>query len=121
MFAWAGLYWAGDVLSLTAAVRAFGATPAISAVVVAYATGYLVQALPVPLIATAGVDAATVATLHVVGVPLDSALLAVVAHRVFAFWLPVIPGAAPALTLPGLAPRQDASQRSGVNDTTASS
>lgn len=121
LFAWAGLYWAGDVLSLGAALRAFDADPAISSVVVAYATGYLVQALPIPLIATAGVDAATVATLHAVGVPLDAALLGVLAHRLFAFWLPVIPGAAFALTLPGLAPPEDATQRSGVSDTAESS
>jgi uncharacterized membrane protein YbhN (UPF0104 family) len=116
LFAWACLYWAGDVLSLAAALRAFDADPAISAVVVAYATGYLVQALPIPLIATAGVDAATMATLHAVGVPLDAALLAVLAHRLFAFWLPVIPGAAFALTLPGLSSPEDAPQRSGSSD-----
>jgi putative heme transporter len=121
LFAWACLYWAGDVLSLSAALRAFDADPAIAAVVVAYATGYLVQALPIPLIATAGVDAATVATLHAVGVPLDAALLGVLAHRLFAFWLPVIPGAVFALTLLGLAPPEDATQRSGVSDRAESS
>lgn len=122
LFAWALLYWVGDVLSLTAALRAFGAGPPMAAVVVAYATGYAAQWLPIPLIATAGVDAATAATLHVVGVPLDVALLAVVAHRVFAFWLPVIPGAVFALTLPGLAPVDAADdQRSGVSDSADSS
>ena len=37
-------------------------------------------------------DAATTFTLTAVGVPIEVALLGVVAHRVFAFWLPVIPG-----------------------------
>ena len=37
-------------------------------------------------------DAATTFTLAAVGVPIEVALLGVVAHRVFAFWLPVIPG-----------------------------
>ncbi len=57
------------------------------------------QALPIPLIATAGVDAATTLLLHVVGVPLDIALVGVVAHRVFAFWLPIVPGSLYALGL----------------------
>jgi uncharacterized membrane protein YbhN (UPF0104 family) len=121
MFGWALLYWIGDVVSLTAALRAFDAGPGVAAVVVAYATGYLAQAVPIPLIATAGVDAATAATLHAVGVPLDAALLGVLAHRLFAFWLPVIPGAAFALTLPGLTPTEDDDQRNGVSDTADSS
>ena len=38
--------------------------------------------------------------LTVVGLPLEVALLAVVAHRVFAFWIPVVPGVVLAMTLP---------------------
>lgn len=122
LFAWALLYWVGDLLSLGAALRAFDADPPVAALVLAYTTGYIAQWLPIPLIATAGVDAATAATLHAVGVPLEAALLGVVAHRVFAFWLPVIPGAAFALTLPGLAPAEAADdQRSGVSDSADSS
>ena len=100
MFAWAACYWLGDMASLWFALRAFGVAPRLPALVVAYATGYLVQALPIPLIATGGVDAATTFLLHAVGVPLDLALVGVVAHRVFAFWLPVIPGSVFALMLP---------------------
>lgn len=62
------------------------------AIVVAYVLGYLAQSVPIPLIATGGVDAATTSTLRAVGVPIEVALLGVVAHRVFAFWLPVFPG-----------------------------
>jgi uncharacterized membrane protein YbhN (UPF0104 family) len=102
LFAWAGLYWVGDVLSLWAALHAFGASPAVAAMTLAYATGYLAQSLPLPFIATGGVDAATVFLLHTVGVPLEAALAGIVAHRVFAFWLPVIPGSVFALTLPRL-------------------
>lgn len=89
---WAACYWVGDVCSLWAALRAFGAEPSPTALLTAYTAGYLVQALPVPLIASAGVDAATTLLLHVVGVPLEIALVGVVAHRVFAFWLPIVPG-----------------------------
>ena len=69
------------------------------ALTAAYTTGYLVQSLPIPLIATAGVDTATVLLLRTVGVPLDVALLGVVTHRVFAFWIPLVPGSVFALTL----------------------
>ena len=92
LLAWALLYWIGDLVSLWAALQAFGVTVSVPAVVVAYVLGYLAQSVPIPLIATGGVDAATTFTLRAVGVPIEVALLGVVAHRVFAFWLPVIPG-----------------------------
>jgi uncharacterized membrane protein YbhN (UPF0104 family) len=100
MFAWAACYWAGDVISLGAALEAFGARPALVALVAAYTTGYLVQSIPLPFVAGAGVDAATTLLLHAVGVPLEVALLAVVAHRVFAFWIPILPGCIFAFALP---------------------
>ncbi len=99
LFGWAASYWIGDIASLWAALKAFGASPGLIALTAAYTTGYLVQSLPIPLIATAGVDTATALLLHVVGVPLDLALLGIVAHRVFAFWLPIVPGSVFALTL----------------------
>ena len=89
---WSLLYWIGDLVSLWAALRAFGVTVSVAAIVVAYVLGYLAQSVPIPLIATGGVDAATTFTLRAVGVPIEVALLGVVAHRVFAFWLPVFPG-----------------------------
>ena len=92
LLAWALLYWAGDLVSLWAALRAFGVTVSVTAIIGAYVTGYLAQSVPIPLIATGGVDAATTFTLAAVGVPIEVALLGVVAHRVFAFWLPMFPG-----------------------------
>lgn len=102
LFGWAACYWIGDIASLWAGLRAFGAEPGLVPLTAAYTTGYLVQSLPIPLIATAGVDTATTLLLRAVGVPLDLALLGVVAHRVFAFWIPVIPGSVMAFTLPRL-------------------
>ena len=92
LLAWAFLYWVGDLVSLWAALQAFGVTVGVGAIVIAYVLGYLAQSVPIPLIATGGVDAATTFTLAAVGVPIEVALLGVVAHRVFAFWLPMIPG-----------------------------
>ncbi len=92
LLAWSLLYWVGDLVSLWAALRAFGLTVSVAAILSAYTCGYLAQSVPIPLIATGGVDAATTFTLTAVGVPIEVALLGVVAHRVFAFWLPMFPG-----------------------------
>lgn len=92
LLGWAACYWVGDVVSLWAGLHAFGVAPEVAALVAAYTTGYVAQALPIPLIATAGVDAATTFLLHALGVPLEGALLGVVAHRLFAFWIPIVPG-----------------------------
>jgi uncharacterized membrane protein YbhN (UPF0104 family) len=88
----AACYWLGGTLSLWAALHAFGSDASLPAVLVAFTTGYAAQIIPVPLIATGGIDAATTFALQAVGVPLDVALVAVVANRVFAFWLPLWPG-----------------------------
>lgn len=84
-------YWLGGTLSLWAALHAFGSDASPAAILVAFTTGYAAQIVPLPLVATGGVDAATIFALHAVGVPLEVALVAVVAHRVFAFWLPLWP------------------------------
>jgi uncharacterized protein (TIRG00374 family) len=85
------VYWAGHVLALYAALRAFGATTAIAAVVLAYAAGYLATIVPLPAGGSGGVEAAMTTALHAVGVPLAPALLAVVAYRVVTFWFPLLP------------------------------
>lgn len=105
IFVWIACYWLGDIASLWAALHAFDATPGLPTVAVAYVTGYLAQSLPIPFIATAGVDASTAFLLQLLGVPLDLALAGVLTHRFFAFWLPVIPGTVFALTLPRLGRR----------------
>lgn len=99
LLGWALVYWVGDLLSLWAALRAFGWNLSPVILVLAYVTGYLAQLIPVPFLATGGVDAATTLTLSAVGVPVEIALLGVVAHRVFAFWLPIAPGVFFAATL----------------------
>jgi uncharacterized membrane protein YbhN (UPF0104 family) len=97
---WALAYWAGDIASLWAALHAFGAKPGIIAITLVYATGYLAQSIPIPFVATGGMDAATTFTLTAIGVPLEIALVAVIAHRVFAFWIPLVPGLVFAALLP---------------------
>jgi uncharacterized membrane protein YbhN (UPF0104 family) len=98
LFGSATLYWLGDMISLWGALHAFGGAP-LAALPLAYATGYLAQSLPIPFIATGGADVATTWALHAVGVPLEHALVGVLAHRLFAFRLPVGPGVAVAAKL----------------------
>lgn len=93
-------FWLGGVVGLWGALRAFGGGVGVAPLVLAFTTGYAAQFLPIPFIGTGGVDAATTFALHAVGAPLEQALLAVVAFRLFAFWLPLVP----ALVLAGLLP-----------------
>jgi len=93
-YAAAALYWAGDLLCLWAGLRAFGVQLGIASLVLAYATGYLVAALPLPAGGAGGVDAAMTYALTLVGVPLAPALLGAFAFRLFNFWLPLIPALA---------------------------
>lgn len=85
------VYWAGDVLVLYAALRAFGVHPPLVSLVLAYATGFIMTALPLPAGGSGGVEAGLTFSLHAVGIPLAPALLATLVYRVFTLWLPVIP------------------------------
>ena len=93
------LYWGGDVLCLWGGLRAFGGHVGVAALVLAYATGYVITILPLPAGGTGGVEAATTYALHMVGVPLAPALLGVVLYRLVNFWLPILPAAAVLPTL----------------------
>lgn len=89
-----GIYWAGDLLALYAGLQAFGIDIGPARLIVAYTTGYMITALPLPA-GGAGTTEATIAwTLNMVGVPFAPGLLAAVAYRLFAFWLPLFPALA---------------------------
>lgn len=107
-FGGAALYWAADVASLWAALRAFDVRLAVPVLVLAYATGYAASMLPLPLSGAGGVDAAMTYALVAVGVALAPALLAVFAYRLFSFWLPVAPGLVSLALLPTLGERLSA-------------
>jgi uncharacterized membrane protein YbhN (UPF0104 family) len=85
------VYWAGDVLTLYAALRAFGVHPPLVPLVLAYATGFIMTALPLPAGGSGGVEAGLTFSLNAVGIPIAPALLATLVYRVFTLWLPVIP------------------------------
>jgi uncharacterized membrane protein YbhN (UPF0104 family) len=88
------VYWAGDVLTLYTALRAFGVHPHPVPLVLAYATGFAITALPLPAGGSGGVEAGLTFSLHAVGIPLAPALLATLVYRAFTLWLPVVPALA---------------------------
>jgi uncharacterized membrane protein YbhN (UPF0104 family) len=89
------LYWFGHLLALYAALRAFTETSIVlAALVLAFATGYVATALPLPGGGSGGVEAALAFSLHAVGLPLAPAFLAVLVYRFFTFWLPILPALA---------------------------
>jgi uncharacterized membrane protein YbhN (UPF0104 family) len=85
------IYWVGDVLTLYAALRAFDVHPPVVPLVLAYSTGFIMTALPLPAGGSGGVEAGLTFALHAVGIPLAPALLSTLVYRVFTLWLPVIP------------------------------
>jgi uncharacterized protein (TIRG00374 family) len=85
-------WWAFDIATLWASFRAFGASPAISVVVMAYFVGMFANVLPLPG-GIGGVDGGMIGAFIAFGVSAPIAVVAVLVYRAFAFWLPTVPGA----------------------------
>ena len=85
-------WWAFDIATLWAAFKAFGASPAISVVVMAYFVGMFANVLPLPG-GIGGVDGGMIGAFLAFGVNGPVAVVAVLVYRAFAFWLPTVPGA----------------------------
>jgi uncharacterized protein (TIRG00374 family) len=86
------LFWGCQILVLWAAFRAFGDAPPAAVLVQAFFVGMLGNLLPMPG-GVGGVEGGMIGAFAAFGVPLGLAVPAVLAYRVFAFWLPTIPGA----------------------------
>jgi uncharacterized membrane protein YbhN (UPF0104 family) len=87
------LFWAGDILTLYAALRAFGIHPALPTLVLAYSTAYVVTMLPLPAGGSGGIEAGLAFSLHAAGIPLAQALVATLVYRFFTLCLPILPAA----------------------------
>ncbi len=85
-------WWAFDIATLWASFKAFGASPAISVVVMAYFVGMFANVLPLPG-GIGGVDGGMIGAFLAFGVNAPIAVVAVLVYRAFAFWLPTVPGA----------------------------
>jgi putative heme transporter len=85
-------WWGFDIAVLWACFHAFGEHPDKGVIVMAYFVGMLGNVLPLPG-GIGGVDGGMIGAFAAFGVPIDSAVVAVLAYRGFSFWLPTLPGA----------------------------
>ena len=77
-----GLYWVGEIFSLSAALHAFGSPrPAVAALIIGYATGYALTRRTLPLAGAGVVEALLPFALVWVGAGLAPAVLAVFLYR----------------------------------------
>ncbi len=88
------LYWLGDIACLWAALKIYNAELSTPALVLAYATGYVLTRRSLPAGGAGLVEVLMTFALIWVGVPIAPALLGVITYRLFNFWLPVIPALA---------------------------
>jgi len=88
-------YWAGDIACLWGALQLFG-NPRLSvpALILAYATGYVLTRRSLPAGGAGVVEIALTFALHWFGFPFVRALLGVVVYRLFNLWLPIVPAMA---------------------------
>jgi uncharacterized membrane protein YbhN (UPF0104 family) len=98
-FVGCALYWAGEIGCLWAALTAFHAHVPVPAVILAYATGYVVTRRSLPAGGVGVAEAFLTVSLYWLGVPLAAAVVGVFAYRIFNFWLALVPAfaAAPAM------------------------
>jgi putative heme transporter len=85
-------WWGFDIAVLWACFHAFGASPPKGVIVMAYFVGMVGNTLPLPG-GIGGVDGGMIGAFTAFGVHVDVAIVAVLAYRAFAFWLPTVPGA----------------------------
>jgi uncharacterized protein (TIRG00374 family) len=88
----ASAWWGFDIAVLWACFKAFGEPPPLAALVMAYFVGMLANTLPLPG-GIGGVDVGMVGSFVGFDVNASLAIVAVLAYRLFAFWLPTVPGA----------------------------
>lgn len=85
------LWWVADAGVLWAACHAFGASPNMLDILMAYLLGQVANLLPIP--GGLGVEAGLLGMLIAFGVPGGVAVLASLLQRLISTWLPAVPGA----------------------------
>lgn len=85
------LWWIADAGVLWAACHAFGASPHVLDIMMAYLLGQVANLLPIP--GGLGVEAGLLGMLIAFGVPGGVAVLASLLQRLISTWLPAVPGA----------------------------
>ncbi len=84
-------WWGFDIAVLWACFHAFGASPPKGVIVMSYLVGMLGNTLPLPG-GIGGVDGGMIGAFSAFGINVQVAVVSVLAYRVFAFWLPTLPG-----------------------------
>jgi putative heme transporter len=111
-------WWGFDIAVLWACLEAFGASPPLAVIVMAYFVGMLANALPIPG-GIGTVDGGMIGALIGFGVDGGTAIVAVLSYRAFAFWLPIVPGVVAYVQLlraPGIGEDASASPVAGESD-----
>jgi putative heme transporter len=91
-------WWGCSVGVLFSCFAAFGEAPPVAVVIEGFFVGMLANLLPLPG-GIGGVDAGMIGVFAAFDVDGGLALVAVLTYRLFAFWLPSIPGAIAYITL----------------------
>jgi uncharacterized protein (TIRG00374 family) len=91
-------WWGFDIAVLWACFHAFGAAPPQAVIVMAYFVGMVANTLPLPG-GIGGVDGGMIGAFTAFGVNVEVSVVAVLAYRALAFWLPTLPGAVAYLQL----------------------
>ena len=97
-FVGAVAWWGFDVAVLWACFHAFGGAPPVAVIVLVYFVGMLANTLPVPG-GVGAVDGGMIGVAIGFGIDEGLAIVAVLAYRAIAFWLPTGPGAVAYLRL----------------------
>jgi putative heme transporter len=84
-------WWGFDIATLWACFHAFGASPDKGVIVMAYFVGWIANTLPLPG-GVGAVEGGLIGAFSAFGVPVQTAIVAVLAYRAFSFWLPTLPG-----------------------------
>ena len=85
-------WWGFDIAVLWACFHAFGASPPKAVIVMSYFVGMIGNTLPLPG-GIGGVDGGMIGAFTAFGIDVEVSIVAVLAYRVFSFWIPTVPGA----------------------------
>lgn len=84
-------FWAFQIAVLWASFKAFGESPPLAVIVMAFFVGMLGNLLPLPG-GIGGVDGGMIGAFAAFNVDARLAIVAVLVYRGFTFWLPTVPG-----------------------------
>jgi uncharacterized protein (TIRG00374 family) len=106
-------FWAANIATLWACFKAFGVAVPFGVVVQGYFVGMVANLLPGAPGGVGTVDAGMIGAFVLFGLPGESVFAAVLMYRLFAFWLPVLPGFVAFLQLRGTVARWERERRAG--------